>query len=906
MVKIYIDGKKYRVNPLNNLLQEFLNLGLDVPYFCWHPKLGSVGFCRQCAVKKYQNKEDINGRIVMSCMTFAEKNSIITINDNESKIFRKNIIELLMTNHPHDCPVCEEGGNCHLQDMTVMTQHFSRRYRFKKKKYNSQYLGFFLSHEMNRCISCYRCVRYYRDYADGKDFNVYGSNNNIYFGRFQDGELKSEYSGNLIEVCPTGVFTDKTHSKNYSRKWDIQNAPSICIHCSVGCNIIAGERYNKIRRIENRYHKNINNYFLCDLGRFGYGYSNVSNRPKYLYKKNNNKFQDINKFKSIKKFFKIIQNSSLVVGIGSSRASIETNVALQELVGVDNFSSGMIDIDKKCTSLILKILKKGNIKVPSLKEVESYDSIFILGEDITQTSSRLALSIRQALKKISKNLLNFNNLPYWHTSAINNFKKIKKNFLFITNTDKTKLEDISDFSYEANPEDQAYFGYCISENLIKNYSHSNNLNDYLKKKSLYISKILLKSKKILIVSGSHSRNLSIIKSSYNIAYNLKKLGLEVGLVLLTPTVNSMGLEILNGKSLEKIFKKVKKKKNSTLIVVENDLFLSFPKIYLNFILEKFKKIIVLDHQLTKTVKKADLVIPVTNVFESSGTFVNYELRAQRFFQVYDINFYNKKNSIISSWKFLNIIKSKLDKNSLLINNLDNMIDFCIYKFPIFKNIKKSAPNSSFKVFGQKIPRSSHRSSGRTSLRADIDVHEIQSIKDTDTMFSFSMEGSLVYKKFSSCIPFIWSPQWNSSQGWHKFQKEVNGNLLSGNPGKILKFVNNKSKLNYFKIFFKHYIIKNKFFITPYYKLFKNEELSQYSKIIRKKNKKNYMIINKIDARKLKISNKSRVSFTCLNEIYNFYIKYSNHLALGQIALPIGNFKTSIFLIGKEIKDLKEV
>ncbi len=145
----------------------------------------------------------------MSCMTPATDGTFISIDDSEAKAFRESVVEWLMTNHPHDCPVCEEGGNCHLQDMTVMTGHSFRRYRFTKRTHQNQDLGPFISHEMNRCIACYRCVRYYKDYADGTDLGVYGAHDNVYFGRTESGTLESEFSGNLVEVCPTGVFTDK-------------------------------------------------------------------------------------------------------------------------------------------------------------------------------------------------------------------------------------------------------------------------------------------------------------------------------------------------------------------------------------------------------------------------------------------------------------------------------------------------------------------------------------------------------------------------------------------------------------------------------------------------------------------------------------------------------------------------
>ena len=269
MATIHVDGKEYEVNGADNLLEACLSLGLDIPYFCWHPALGSVGACRQCAVKQYQNAEDTRGRLVMSCMTPASDGTFISIDDEEAKQFRESVVEWLMTNHPHDCPVCEEGGNCHLQDMTVLTGHSLRRYRCTKRTHRNQDLGPFISHEMNRCIACYRCVRYYKDYADGQDLGVYGAHDNVYFGRPEDGTLESEFSGNLVEICPTGVFTDKTHSERYNRKWDMQFAPSICQQCSLGCNTSPGERYGELRRIENRYNGTVNHYFLCDRGRFG-------------------------------------------------------------------------------------------------------------------------------------------------------------------------------------------------------------------------------------------------------------------------------------------------------------------------------------------------------------------------------------------------------------------------------------------------------------------------------------------------------------------------------------------------------------------------------------------------------------------------------------------------------------
>ncbi|MBH0197080.1 MAG: 2Fe-2S iron-sulfur cluster binding domain-containing protein, partial [Nitrospira sp.] len=280
MATIIVDNKTYTVDEHQNLLAACLGHGLNVPYFCWHPAMGSVGACRQCAVKQFKDDRDQSGRLVMSCMTPATNGTRISIDDPEAKVFRASVIEWLMVNHPHDCPVCDEGGECHLQDMTVMTGHVYRRYRFPKRTHRNQVLGPFIRHEMNRCIQCYRCVRYYRDYAGGRDLNVFGSHDALYFGREQDGTLENEFSGNLVEICPTGVFTDKTFFHHYTRKWDLQSAQSICPHCSLGCNTTAGERSGTLRRITNRFNSQVNGYFLCDRGRFGYEYVNSPHRIK--------------------------------------------------------------------------------------------------------------------------------------------------------------------------------------------------------------------------------------------------------------------------------------------------------------------------------------------------------------------------------------------------------------------------------------------------------------------------------------------------------------------------------------------------------------------------------------------------------------------------------------------------
>ncbi|MGL5769883.1 MAG: NADH-quinone oxidoreductase subunit NuoG, partial [Plesiomonas shigelloides] len=569
MATIHIDGKDFEVNGADNLLQACLSLGLDVPYFCWHPALGSVGACRQCAVKQYQNADDKRGRLVMSCMTPATDGTYISIEDEEAKAFRKSVVEWLMLNHPHDCPVCEEGGACHLQDMTVMTGHNTRRYRFTKRTHKNQDLGPVIAHEMNRCIACYRCVRYYKDYADGTDLGVYGAHDNVYFGRVEDGALESEFSGNLIEICPTGVFTDQTHSQRYNRKWDMQFAPSICQHCSVGCNISPGERYGELRRIENRYNGAVNHYFLCDRGRFGYGFVNAKDRPVQAQLNTGEGFVTLSQEHALNLAADTLRHAKQVIGIGSARASVESNFALRSLVGENNFYAAVDEAEWQRQQLILDILNTANIELPSLRDIEEYDAVLVLGEDITQTAPRIALAVRQAAKGKAREMAAALRVDSWQTAAIQNIGQHARHPVMITALAPTRLDDIASVTWFAHPEQQAELAFNVAD-CIQGAGHESVGSESTTDVAQQIASYLLQAKKPLIISGSSAGSEVLLKAAANIALALKARQSAVGLSLVVPDVNSLGLVMLGAQPLQPALARLAQV--DVAIVMEADLY----------------------------------------------------------------------------------------------------------------------------------------------------------------------------------------------------------------------------------------------------------------------------------------------------------------------------------------------
>ena len=174
---------------------------------------------------------------------------VVSTTDEEAVDFRRQVIEWLMMNHPHDCPVCDEGGHCLLQDVTVAGGQGIDAIPERSGPTTISTWAPFIQHEMNRCIHCYRCRRFYQEFAGYRDFGALQIASRMYFGRFSDGPLESPFSGNIIDLCPTGVLTDKP-SRYKGRRWDFERSPSLCIHCSLGCRVVASARYREVVRME--------------------------------------------------------------------------------------------------------------------------------------------------------------------------------------------------------------------------------------------------------------------------------------------------------------------------------------------------------------------------------------------------------------------------------------------------------------------------------------------------------------------------------------------------------------------------------------------------------------------------------------------------------------------------------
>ncbi|MHC8376617.1 NADH-quinone oxidoreductase subunit NuoG [Pseudomonas sp. MDT1-16] len=901
MATIHVDGKELEVDGADNLLQACLSLGLDIPYFCWHPALGSVGACRQCAVKQYTDENDKRGRIVMSCMTPATDGSWISIDDEEAKVFRASVVEWLMTNHPHDCPVCEEGGHCHLQDMTVMTGHNERRYRFTKRTHQNQQLGPFISHEMNRCIACYRCVRFYKDYAGGTDLGVFGAHDNVYFGRVEDGTLESEFSGNLTEVCPTGVFTDKTHSERYNRKWDMQFSPSICHGCSSGCNISPGERYGELRRIENRFNGSVNQYFLCDRGRFGYGYVNREDRPRQPKLANGAK---LTLDEALDKAADLLRGRN-IVGIGSPRASLESNYALRELVGAEHFYSGIEAAELERIRLVMQVLKDSPLPIPNMRDIEDHDAIFVLGEDLTQTAARMALSLRQSVKGKAEDMADAMRVQPWLDAAVKNIGQNALSPLFIASLAETKLDDIAEECVHAAPDDLARIGFAVAHALDASAPAVEGLDAEALALAKRIADALLAAKRPLIIAGTSLGSKALIEAAANIAKALKLREKNGSISLIVPEANSLGLAMLGGESVDAALQAVIDGKADAIVVLENDLFTRTDKARVDAALNAAKVVIVADHQKTATSDRAHLVLPAASFAEGDGTLVSQEGRAQRFFQVFDPTYLDASILVHEGWRWLHALRATLLNQPIDWTQLDHVTAACAASTAQLAGIVSAAPSAAFRIKGLKLAREPLRYSGRTAMRADISVHEPRTSQDNDTAFSFSMEGYSGSVEPRQQVPFAWSPGWNSPQAWNKFQDEVGGHIRAGDPGTRL-IESTGDSLNWFASVPRAFNpAPGTWQVVPFFHLLGSEENSSKAAPVQERIPAAYVSLAKSEADRLGVKDGTMLSLNVAGQTLRLPLRINEELGAGLVALPAGIAGIPPAIFGKSVDGLQE-
>jgi len=334
MPLLKIDDKEIQVESGTTILETAIASGIEIPYYCYHPALEVVGSCRMCLVQ-------VEGmsKLQVSCNTFVGevhpdrkvngKYDMVVHTQNELVVKeRKNILEFLLLNHPLDCPVCDQAGECYLQDYSFKFGNAHSRFEEEKRVRPNEYLGSQIVINHNRCILCSRCVRFTQEISGTSELFVEARGYNSKIAALEDKPLDNLLAGNVADICPVGALlsTDYIHK---NRIWNLEQKPSVCQDCSVGCNVDVFSQQDQIFRLTARENQDVNGYFMCDIGRYGFHRFEKIERIIHPMVRNGKSFNVLDWDEAIKKTADLIEKSKeKTAGIVSPFHTNESNYLL--------------------------------------------------------------------------------------------------------------------------------------------------------------------------------------------------------------------------------------------------------------------------------------------------------------------------------------------------------------------------------------------------------------------------------------------------------------------------------------------------------------------------------------------------------------------------------------------------
>jgi len=273
LVSVTIEGTRVAVPKGTTIIEAAKQAGVLVPHYCYHPSLPSPAVCRMCLVEVEKQP-----KLAPACVTAVADGQVVHVNSPAAKEARKGVLEFLLINHPLDCPICDQAGECELQDYTFQEGRPSTRYAEYAKRYNPvEDFGPDVLYVPNRCILCTRCVRFMESVAQAPVLNVSERGDRAYIGIAEEQLLDHPWAGNVVDLCPVGSLLSKDFLHK-ARAWDLDKTASICPGCTQGCNITVDTRDDVVVRLRPRPNLDVNRHFMCDTGRMSYRWMNRGDR----------------------------------------------------------------------------------------------------------------------------------------------------------------------------------------------------------------------------------------------------------------------------------------------------------------------------------------------------------------------------------------------------------------------------------------------------------------------------------------------------------------------------------------------------------------------------------------------------------------------------------------------------
>ena len=401
LVTITIDGKQYQVPAGISLTRAAEMVGIDIPIFCDHPRLEPVGACRQCLVEI----ETPRGlRLTTACTTPVTDGLVVHYDSPRAKAAREGTLEFILAHHPLDCPICDKGGECPLQDQALKhgpaESHFVEEKTHKNKRHP---LSDLILLDQERCIVCWRCIRYLEEWEYKPQLGLYHRGGETVIDTHPLQPLNAKTSGNIVDICPVGALTNRVSRFQY-RPWtwgppsrELHAVPSICVHCSLGCNLRIDVRTNKVRRIKARENLAVNDMWICDKGRFAQGFFHTEERLRHPLIRENGEFRQATWDEALQRVVEGLyawaqQNPEAVGAIGSPKIGNEANYLLQK------FFRLMVDtnnIDHRWGGDVLADPRG----MPAIEEIHKADVIVLFGVDLAEEMPVFANFYKRAVRR---------------------------------------------------------------------------------------------------------------------------------------------------------------------------------------------------------------------------------------------------------------------------------------------------------------------------------------------------------------------------------------------------------------------------------------------------------------------------------------------------------------------------
>ena len=676
MINLTVDGKSVQVERGKTVLDACRKLGLYIPTFCWDDRLESVGACRICLVEIEKMP-----KLQVACITPAADGMVVYTQSPQASLGRQSIMELMLANHPLDCPTCDKGGECDLQDVAFLTRKDASpmsepRRRFltgPDSTFDEKQIGPLIYLTMNRCIVCFKCVRFTSEVACEGDLGAFERGGHTQIASGIGEAVKNEFSGNIIEICPVGALTSKPF-RYQIRTWLANKTASVCNFCADGCNLTLWTAKNKIHRATSRRNDQVDQGWICDKGRFGVDLVNHPQRiTSPLLKKSGQKIEISwdEAYEYASKSFKTIkerQGGTAFAALGSAHCSNEDNYVLQKffrtVIGTNHIDHRVFYKNPLPGSDSSKFQTSYSM-TNSIQDIEKTELIFVLGCDLTVEHPILGLRVKKAVNKLGAILVVANN----RGTKIGKFAS--QEIIYKFGSEVSFLNALANQLVEKGMvRSEKVKIQPDYENWLKNYSLEKTAKqcgiNALEIESL--AKLLGESKSCLVLIGrdviTHSYNLDVVEAVLNLGYLTGLFGKEFcGINLLWEYCNSQGALDMGllpdrlpgliplsdkgyrakleqawnakipdqpGYTLKQILEAIHRGEVKCLYVLQEDLINNYPdREFVKTALTQLELLVVQTILPGELTQMAHLVLPGLSYAEKNGTYTSVERRVQK-------------------------------------------------------------------------------------------------------------------------------------------------------------------------------------------------------------------------------------------------------------------------------------